>query len=143
MMETKVKITREIKEAIIRAIEASGGQSALERKTGVKQNNLSKYISDKADSITSAVWDKLEPALRPYLPGDIINAGNVSGNGRINGPVIGKAGQVIHHAARADELITCRAEAYDKVLDAVMESDIDDAAKIKFYSIIKKLKQEG
>lgn len=145
-METKVKITPTIKNAIIQAIEANGGQSALERKTGVSQRNLSKYISEQTESITSAIWSQLEPALRPYLPGDVINAG-VIGSGRIYGPVIGKAGSVVqrHAGASPEELAACRASAragaLDEVLDAVMESDIDDAAKIRFYGILKQLKK--
>lgn len=141
-METKVKITPTIKNAIIQAIEANGGQSALERKTGVSQRNLSKYISEQTESITSAIWSQLEPALRPYLPHESVTAG-VIGAGRNYGPVIGKAGSVVqrHAGASPEELAACRAATLGEVLDAVMESDIDDAAKIRFYGILKQLKK--
>lgn len=63
--------------------------------------------------------------------------------GRLNGPMIGKAGKVIHHASSAQELSEAKRKVFDDILDAVMTSDrLDGDAKIIMYDIIKQLKQK-
>lgn len=142
----KIPVTKEILKAMQEASEAYGSQNELSKQCGVNHTTVNNIMNNGTKSITSAIWEKLEPALRPYLPGDVINAG-VIGSGRIYGPVIGKAGSVVqrHAGASPEELAACRASAragaLDEVLDAVMESDIDDAAKIRFYGILKQLKK--
>lgn len=64
-----MKITREIRNAIVRAVEEAGGQSALERISGVSQRNLSRYISG-IDSMSARTWRDLYPYIRQYLPAD-------------------------------------------------------------------------
>ena len=64
-----MKITREIKSAIIRAVEEAGGQSALERISGVSQRNLSRYVSG-IDSMSERTWRDLYPHVKQYLPAD-------------------------------------------------------------------------
>lgn len=135
-----IVITKEIKDSIQRLIEACGSVLEVERKTGIKNQTIGKYRTGEIKKINPRTWAVLEPYLRPYLPHEIINAGNNAPNGRIYGPVIGKAGQVVQHAAKSDELAAKRLETLGEVLDAVMDSDIDSDAKIKFYGILKGLK---
>ncbi|WP_277202222.1 hypothetical protein [Victivallis vadensis] len=139
----KIPVTKEILKAMQEASEAYGSQNELSKQCGVNHTTVNNIMNNGTKSITSAIWEKLEPALRPYLPGDVVNAG-VIGSGRIYGPVIGKAGSVVqrHAGASPEELAANRSATLDEVLDAVMESDIDDAAKIRFYGILKQLKQE-
>lgn len=141
-----IEITKEIQNALQRLIDDYGSILEIERKTHISNATIGKYRTGEIKRINPRTWAVLEPHLRPYLPGDVVNAG-VIGSGRIYGPVIGKAGSVVqrHAGASPEELAACRASAragaLDEVLDAVMESDIDDAAKIRFYGILKQLKK--
>lgn len=106
----------------MQAIEESGSQSALERKTGVKQNNISKYISGQTDSITLAIWEKLSPTLRPFLTGDVINTG-VIGNGRIYGA-----------PDSGGDFFTFMSKIEKKIID---HEALSPEEKIKFLKILK------
>lgn len=64
-----MKITREIRNAIIRAVEEAGSQSALDRISGVSQRNLSRYVSG-IDSMSERTWRDLYPHIKQYLPAD-------------------------------------------------------------------------
>lgn len=137
-----IEITKEIRDSIQQLIEACGSILEVERKTGIKNQTIGKYRTGEIKRINPRTWAVLEPYLRPYLPRESVTAG-VIGAGRNYGPVIGNAGSVIHRTVGAtpQELAANRSATLDEVLDAVMESDIDDAAKIKFYSILKQLKK--
>lgn len=63
-----MKITREIKIAIEKAIQSRGTRTALGTETGLHFSIFGKYLSGEIKSIDDETWDKLEPALRPYLP---------------------------------------------------------------------------
>lgn len=137
-----IEITKEIQNALQRLIDDYGSILEIERKTHISNATIGKYRTGEIKRINPRTWAVLEPHLRPYLPGDVVNAG-VIGSGRIYGPVIGKAGSVVqrHAGASPEELAANRSATLDEVLDAVMESDIDDAAKIRFYGILKQLKK--
>lgn len=142
-----VKVTKEIQNAIRCLIDNCGSALEVERKTKISNVSIGRYLSADPPRMNDSTWAVLEPYLRPYLPHESVTAG-VIGSGRNYGPVIGNAESVVHRTVGAtpEELAACRASAragaLDEVLDAVMESDIDDAAKIRFYGILKQLKQE-
>lgn len=137
-----IVITKDILSALHQAVEQLGTLEQLSKKTGIAKSSLSRYVSGFTTNINDTTWKALEPYLRPYLPHESVTAG-VIGAGRNYGPVIGNAGSVIHRTVGAtpEELAACRAATLGEVLDAVMESDIDDAAKIRFYGILKQLKK--
>ena len=138
-----VKVTKEIQNAIRCLIDNCGSALEVERNTKMSNVSIGRYLSADPPRMNDSTWAVLEPYLRPYLPHESVTAG-VIGSGRNYGPVIGNAGSVIHRpvGATPEELAANRSATLDEVLDAVMESDIDDAAKIRFYGILKQLKQE-
>lgn len=109
----------------MQAVEDNGGQSALERKTGVSQKNLSKYISDKADAITAAIWEKLEPTLRPYLKNNGLISGEVNSFGD-NSMVFNRTKKLVNHATSATELEAVKRQTLIDVIDKIMAmEDLD------------------
>ncbi len=92
--------------------------------------------------MNETTWAALRPLLSPYLSGDTIIAGNVTGSGRIEGLIVGKADRVVHHAAAKDEVAAARLEAFDETLDALMSSDFDGNVKTAIYNIIRDLKKK-
>lgn len=78
-----MKITREIRNAIVRAVEEAGGQSALERVSGVSQRNLSRYVSG-IESMSERTWRDLYPHIKAFLPADCnVSAPKKRGRGTI------------------------------------------------------------
>jgi len=65
-----IVLNEKIRKAIAKAIDEIGGQSELSRKTGISQQNFSKYISGYVNKIGDRTWDALFPFIKKYLPSD-------------------------------------------------------------------------
>lgn len=61
--------TSKVKEALQKAIDAAGSQSALARKIGKPPIFISRIRRNLIGDITGKSWEVLEPFLRPYLDG--------------------------------------------------------------------------
>ena len=59
-----------IRQAVMRACEAMGGECALAAAVGCSQTQISRYRSGGGAYIRPESWDKLYPHIAPYLPED-------------------------------------------------------------------------
>lgn len=59
-----------IRQAVMRACEAMGGECALAAASGCSQTQISRYRSGGCGYIRPESWDKLYPHIAPYLPED-------------------------------------------------------------------------
>lgn len=59
-----------IRQAVMRACEAMGGECALAAAVGCSQTQISRYRSGGSAYIRPESWDKLYPHIAPYLPED-------------------------------------------------------------------------
>lgn len=59
-----------IRQAVMRACEAMGGECALAAAVGCSQTQISRYRSGVGAYIRPESWDKLYPHIAPYLPED-------------------------------------------------------------------------
>ncbi len=68
-----MKNTKEIQKAINKTVDELGSQTELAKRTGIKQQNLSSYISGKTAKID--MWEELEPFIRHNLPDNFNSQG--------------------------------------------------------------------
>ena len=57
-----------IRQAILRACEIAGSQTALCRKTGLSTSIMSRYLNGDVRYINPGTWELLYPHIAPYLP---------------------------------------------------------------------------
>ncbi|UDQ99249.1 XRE family transcriptional regulator [Lentisphaerota bacterium WC36G] len=62
-----MKITKEILEAMKEVAESLGGVSAFSEKVGISKSNVSRWLSGKVTTISDDNWQKLSPAIMPYM----------------------------------------------------------------------------
>ena len=150
MAKTKTIITKDIINALKKAAEDVGSESELARKSGVNQTTLNMISNNQTQSITKVNWEKLFPYIKPYLKtSEGITIGAIGGG---YGSIAVGRGTVTQHAAPvntpniAETVNAAIMEYHQMILDMVMDSDLDDAAKIKIYALLRqaqKQKQEG
>lgn len=116
-----MKITKEIKAALNKAVEARGGQAELARKAGLSKQHINNYVSGRVESITLENWQKLAPALRPYLGDTVIQVGGAN-HGSI----------ATNHGTGADSKLS-KDEMIKKILNS---SDLDAETKVKVMKIL-------
>lgn len=63
-----LKIDDTIRQAVLRACEAMGGECALAAAVGCSQAQISRYRSGGCGYIRRDNWDKLYQHIAPYLP---------------------------------------------------------------------------
>ena len=65
-----MQITKEISDAVRRAVDQAGSQSELSRKTGVSQGTISDIcsVNRRRNNFARGTFLSLYPYLRPYLP---------------------------------------------------------------------------
>lgn len=70
-----MKITDDILKALQKSINSFGSMSEFSRRTNVRIETLSRFLSRKTLSIRQETWDKLYPLLQPHLntPREITN----------------------------------------------------------------------
>ncbi len=68
-----MKNTKEIQKAINKTVDELGTQTELAKRTGIKQTNISKYISGQTAKID--MWEELEPFIRHNLPDNFDSKG--------------------------------------------------------------------
>ena len=59
-----------IRQAVMRACEIAGSQTALCRKTGLSTSIMSRYLNGEVRYINPGTWELLYPHIAPYLPED-------------------------------------------------------------------------
>ena len=59
-----------IRQAVMRACEIAGSQTALCRKTGLSTSIMSRYLNGDVRYINPGTWELLYPHIAPYLPED-------------------------------------------------------------------------
>lgn len=63
-----MKIDDTIKDAIQKAVEETGGQSALARITGISSQNICRYLSGQIKDLSAASFARLWNQIKKYLP---------------------------------------------------------------------------
>lgn len=145
MAKTKTIITKDIINALKKAAEDVGSESELARKSGVNQTTLNMISNNQTQSITKVNWEKLFPYIKPYLKtSEGITIGAIGGG---YGSIAVGRGTVTQHPAPATPNIaeTVNAaimEYHQMILDMVMDSDLDDAAKIKIYALLRQAQKQ-
>jgi hypothetical protein len=61
------KLTKEIQEALVKAVEVSGSQAAFCRKTSISTASLSRYLKGSDNKINDTTWIAIEKYIEPYL----------------------------------------------------------------------------
>lgn len=112
------KIDNTIKDALRQAIEAAGSQKDFERKTGIAQQNLSRFLSGTIPTMTERTWKDIYPYLKAYLPETHIS--HIS--------IADKGSEEIERKAR------------EQVIDEIMSMDDEVDPKV-ILQICKKLKK--
>lgn len=133
------KIDEPIKNALRQAIEAAGSQKDFERKTGIAQQNLSRYLSGAIPTMTERTWKDIYPYLKVYLPeshcSNISGGSNRSGNGSM---FFNQTGKVIQYTGKSAEEI--ERHARESVIDEIMAMDDEIDPKV-ILQICKRLKK--
>ena len=63
-----VRIDDTLRDALKRAVEAAGSQSAFARQTGLGKQHISKYLRGEIKSMEHDTWIKLSPFIREFMP---------------------------------------------------------------------------
>ena len=63
-----MEFTKEMQTAISQACDALGSQRRLSGRSGVPQQNISRYVSGSVGSIDAKNWSKLYPIVCDFLP---------------------------------------------------------------------------
>jgi len=63
-----MKLTKEILDAMSKAIDEMGSQRIFSQKTGIATQNVSKYMNGKVKNIRPEIWKKLYPHIVRWLP---------------------------------------------------------------------------
>ena len=93
-------------------------QEELARIAGVNRSSVNAWLAGEAHSIRAVNWARMLPRLRQYLPAE------ESGGGEIG--ILPESEQLLEEFRR-------------RLQDAVMTSDLDDAAKVKVFGIIREI----
>ena len=91
-------------------------QEQIARIAGVNRSSVNAWLAGDARSIRAVNWARLLPRLRAYLPPEEISGDEIA---------------LSPEAERLVEVFRRR------VQDAVMSSDLDDAAKVKVFGIVR------
>lgn len=62
-----MKLSPAIVAALRKAIEHTGTQTAFAAITGVRQNNLARYLSGTIKKVETETWEKLFPHIKPFM----------------------------------------------------------------------------
>lgn len=62
-----MKLNNDIIKALNKAIDVHGSALEISRKTGIKHQNFSRYLSHQVKNISLENWLKLEPVVKPYM----------------------------------------------------------------------------
>lgn len=145
-----VHINGQIRDALNQVVENYGNAYQFSQKVGILNSTLTRWLDGTTTKMNDDAFVKIYPYIREFLPQSsqqfFENNTNIFQNitgGKLYGPMVGKAGKVIHHATSAQELAETKRKVFEDILDAVMVSDrLNDEAKIIMYDIIKQLKQK-
>lgn len=93
-------------------------QEQIARIAGVNRSSVNAWLAGQARAIRAVNWVRLLPYLRQYLPPEEI------------------VGEDVMILPEDDRLLE---EFRRRIQDAVMSSDLDDAAKVKVFGIIRRV----
>lgn len=65
-----IKVTKEIRHALCMLIDEWGSALEVERRTGISNSTISRYLSGRLPRMNSSTWNTLAPHLVAYLPHD-------------------------------------------------------------------------
>ncbi len=91
-------------------------QETIAQIAGVNRSSVNAWLAGEARSIRAVNWARLLPRLRKYLPPEESSGGEVG--------ILPESEQLLEEFRR-------------RLQDAVMTSDLDDAAKVKIFGIIR------
>ena len=93
-------------------------QETIAQIAGVNRSSVNAWLAGEARAIRAVNWVRLLPYLRQYLPPD---------------EIVGEDVMILPEDDRLLESFRRR------IQDAVMASDLDDAAKVKVFGIIRRV----
>ena len=91
-------------------------QEQIARIAGVNRSSVNAWLAGEARSIRGVNWARMLPRLRKYLPPDEANGEEIG--------ILPESEQLLEEFRR-------------RLQDAIMSSDLDDAAKVKAFGIIR------
>ena len=91
-------------------------QEEIARIAGVNRSSVNAWLAGDARAIRAVNWVRMLPYLRQYLPAEEIAADDVI--------ILPEDDRLIEEFRR-------------RIQDAVMSSDLDDAAKVKVFAIVR------
>ena len=65
-----IKVTNDIRHALRMLIDDWGSALEVERRTGISNSTISRYLSGRLPRMNTSTWNTLAPYLVPYLPYD-------------------------------------------------------------------------
>ena len=119
-----IRLRKEMIVAIAEAVEKAGSQMEFERRTGIRQSTINKIINGKSNSIADRTWRDLLPHLDSSR---IIGNDNYFGqNCRVQSD-----NNFLSSSKNSIE------EFRRKLIEAVIDLDIDDTSRTKVLKLIK------
>ena len=91
-------------------------QEQIARIAGVNRSSVNAWLSGEARAIRAVNWSRMLPHLRQYLPPEEVAADDIG--------IVPEGERLVEEFRR-------------RIQDAVMSSDLDDAAKVKVFGMIR------
>ena len=91
-------------------------QEQIARIAGVNRSSVNAWLAGEARAIRAVNWARMLPRLRQYLPPEEAGGGEIG--------ILPESERLLEEFRR-------------RLQDAVMSSDLDDAAKVKVFGIIR------
>lgn len=91
-------------------------QEQIARIAGVNRSSVNAWLAGEARSIRTVNWVRMLPRLRQYLPSEEAGGDEIG--------ILPESEQLLEEFRR-------------RLQDAIMSSDLDDAAKVKVFGIVR------
>ena len=124
-----------IQQAVRNAVNKFGSQAELEKRTGILQKDISRYVSGKGKFFTPKAWGSLYKYIQEFLPENYTENFISNDDRSIN--LIGYNHEtiVVHSIAG---LTTAKEIKSDLVKNIIDSNEFDQETKLKIISLINK-----
>ncbi len=125
-------ITKEVRNALHKLYnEDKLTQEKIGQLAGVNRSSVNGWLNGESQVIRENNWNKLYPHLKKYLPAMWVGNNSLAVNGAVNN-------SSVWNSSGGDDVEKLKR----KIQDAIMDSDLDDNAKVKAFSIIRQVGPE-
>lgn len=112
------KLTKEMRKLLADAVAECGSQMEFQRRTGIRQSTINKILNGKSQSVADRTWRDITLHINSDNQNQIINTGN-------------------NNNFFADNINDYKS----KLIEAVIDLDIDDTSRTKVLKLIKSIKE--